>query len=476
MAYPEWVEKYKKPGTNISFIRGKYYLYEVTSQWNPEKKRAQKKTGKYLGRITEEDGLIPPREKKEIGSIAVKEYGASRFLYEIGKDIAEELIDRFPNEGKRIFALAVLRVIERCPFKRADYLYERTYLSEIFGKQTMSASGISRMLQEFGTKREQHVGFMKEYLKDSRYILFDGTNIISGSEHMDINRWGYNSHREYEPQINLLYAFSASEEAPGYYRVLPGNIRDVRAFRKCIEELDIDDAVIIADKGFGSEENFELLKESGLRYIIPLKRNNGHCNRERLKTGRREDFDGYFLFNGRAVWYYEYSENGKRFIMYLDESLKSREERDYLQRLEEKKEDYSEEGFMSRQYHFGTITFHTNLSIDPKEIYTLYKTRNSVEQTFDFLKNLLDQDHTYLQSQYAVESWAFINHISMMLVYRLFSLIKKADLVSLYSVQDLVTHLKYIQRIKINNSWVTGEISGKTQKLLDKLNVHITCT
>ena len=98
MAYPEWVEKYKKPGTNISFIRGKYYLYEVTSQWNPEKKRAQKKTGKYLGRITEEDGLIPPREKKEIGSIAVKEYGASSFLYEIGKDIAEELIDRFPNE------------------------------------------------------------------------------------------------------------------------------------------------------------------------------------------------------------------------------------------------------------------------------------------------------------------------------------------------------------------------------------------
>ena len=66
--------------------------------------------------------MIPPREKKEIGSIAVKEYGASSFLYEIGKDIAEELIDRFPNEGKRIFALAVLRVIERCPFKRADYL------------------------------------------------------------------------------------------------------------------------------------------------------------------------------------------------------------------------------------------------------------------------------------------------------------------------------------------------------------------
>ena len=78
MAYPEWVERERRPGTNISCTRGKYYLYEVTSVWNPEKKRAQKKTGKYLGRITEE-GLIPPKPKKvEIAEgISTKEYGAT---------------------------------------------------------------------------------------------------------------------------------------------------------------------------------------------------------------------------------------------------------------------------------------------------------------------------------------------------------------------------------------------------------------
>ena len=477
MAYPDWVENFRRPGTNITCIRGKYYLYEVTSKWDPEKKRAQKKTGKYLGRITEEEGLIPPKEKEKVaedGSVSVREYGASSFLFEAGADILEELKFRFPEEGEKIFTLAVLRVMERCPFKRAEFLYGRSYLSEIFGKQSLSPSGISRLLREFGSKREQHVGFMKEYMKDSGYILFDGTNIISESWKMDINRLGYNSHREYGPQINLLYAFSMNTEEPGYYRILPGNIRDVRAFRRSVEELNMKNVVIIADKGFGSEENFNLLRESSMQYIVPLKRNNGYCNREKLKTGRREDFDGYFLFGGRAIWYYEYEIERKRFIMYLDESLKSKEERDYLQRLEEKKEDYSDEGFLGRQYHFGTITFHTNLTADPKEIYTLYKTRNTVEQTFDFLKNLLEQDHTYLQSQQSVESWAFINHISMMLVYRLFNLIKSAGLTASVSVQDLISHLKYIQRIKINNSWVTGEISGKTQKLLDKLNVHIT--
>ena len=475
MAYPEWVEKQRRPGTNISCIRGKYYLYEVTSVWNKEKGRAQKKTGQYLGRITE-DGLIPPREKKPTVSevIATREYGASSFLLSIGSEILEHLKDSFPEDYSTIYTLAVLRVIERCPFKRADFLYERSYLSEVFGKLALSPAKLTSFLRTFGMKREQHVGFMKEYLSDSRYILFDGTNIISASEGMDINRMGYNSHRQYDPQVNLMYAFSTDEHRPGYYRVIPGNIRDVSAFKKSVEELGLSNTVIIADKGFGSEQNFALLEESNLKYIIPLRRNNGHCNRERLKSGNKDSFDGYFLFNRRAIWYYSYEQNKKRYLMFLDETLKAKEERDYLQNLEAGKEDFTHEGFMERQYSFGTIAFHTNLSDDPKEIYCLYKTRGEIEQTFDFLKNLLDQDHTYLQDKYAVEAWAFINHISLMLVYEIYSRLKSADLLSKYSVQDFIVHLKYIQRLKINNSWVTGEISGKTQKLLDVLAIHIT--
>ena len=82
MAYPDWVERQRRPGTNISCIRGKYYLYEATSVWNKEKGRAQKKTGKYLGRITE-DGLIPPKQKQDKVQLThptIREYGASSTL------------------------------------------------------------------------------------------------------------------------------------------------------------------------------------------------------------------------------------------------------------------------------------------------------------------------------------------------------------------------------------------------------------
>lgn len=61
-----------------------------------------------------------------------------------------------------------------------------------------------------------------------------------------------------------------------------------------------------------------------------------------------------------------------------------------------------------------------------------------------------------------------------MLVYAIYARLKSADLLSKYSVSDFLIHLKYIHAVKINSSWVTGEISGKTQKLLNALKVHIT--
>ena len=475
MAYPDWVERERRPGTNISCTKGKYYLYEVTSVWDPVKKRAQKKTGKYLGRITE-DGLIPPKPKKVVVAegISTKEYGASSFLNSAGNELHEKLREYFPEDADRIYTLAVLRVIEKCPFKRASFLYERSFMSEYCRNLSLSASSLSEFLERLGTKRMQLAGFMREQMADGQYILFDGTNIISNSEKMDINRLGYNSHRVYDPQVNLLYAFSATDHKPGFYRLLPGNIRDVTAFKQCVDESGIKNVVVIADKGFGSDSNFNMLEENGLKYIVPLKRNSGLIQRDKLMTGSKAAFDGHFMFNNRVIWYYSYEVEGKRILVYLDSDLQNKEERDYIRRIEEGCEDYTEDGFMEKQYSFGTIAFRSNIDDAPEKLFQLYKTRGEIEQSFDFLKNLLDQDHTYLQSAYSVEAWAFINHISLLLIYDIYNRLRAADLLSKFSVDDFIIHLKYIHAVKANSSWAVGEISGKTQKLLDRLNLHIT--
>ena len=44
--HPQWATDHRKPGTELRLIRGRYYLYAVSSQYDPVRKRAKKITGK----------------------------------------------------------------------------------------------------------------------------------------------------------------------------------------------------------------------------------------------------------------------------------------------------------------------------------------------------------------------------------------------------------------------------------------------
>jgi hypothetical protein len=59
MAHPDWVLKHKQKNTEIRNIKGRYYLYQITSKWDPQKKRTKKVTLGMVGTITEKNGLIP---------------------------------------------------------------------------------------------------------------------------------------------------------------------------------------------------------------------------------------------------------------------------------------------------------------------------------------------------------------------------------------------------------------------------------
>ena len=77
MAHPDWVQKHKIPNSEIRCIRGKYYLYGITSVWCLEKKRTKKKTLKQIGVIDPEFGLIPTglsrKGKVPLGASKIKE-------------------------------------------------------------------------------------------------------------------------------------------------------------------------------------------------------------------------------------------------------------------------------------------------------------------------------------------------------------------------------------------------------------------
>jgi hypothetical protein len=49
--HPQWALNCKLPGTEIRNFGGKYYLYKVWSEYNPETKKSKKKTGNFWAKL-----------------------------------------------------------------------------------------------------------------------------------------------------------------------------------------------------------------------------------------------------------------------------------------------------------------------------------------------------------------------------------------------------------------------------------------
>jgi len=159
--YPEWIMKYKEKGTYVNFAKGKYYLYAAHSERVPGTKKVKRICDAYLGRITEEDGLIPPKDKVA-GTITVLEYGLSTLLLSICSNIHKGLRKTFTKNGDFTMAAAMLSYIYG---KYDDSLFRHSYLSMRFPELDFKvpitpaqASGIDRgfrmikdtMLRTFG--------------------------------------------------------------------------------------------------------------------------------------------------------------------------------------------------------------------------------------------------------------------------------------------------------------------------------------
>lgn len=480
MQHPQWALKHKRKGTELRLIRGTYYLYEVSSRWNPEKKRAQKITGRLLGKITPEGFIQSPKyalSQRPIQSVIVKEYGASHFLWQLMSDVTVALQEAFPSLWREIFIISCMRLLYQSPMKNIDFHFRHSYLCTLYPDVSVTDKKISSLLRVIGEGRQDISAFLKTHIVGRRndYMIIDATHLLSYSKDMEIAKPGYNNQQEFTPQVNLLFIYSATLKIPVYYRCVAGNIREVKAFKLTLEDSGIKDAVIIADKGFYSEGNIAQLEGEQLQYIIPLRRSSTLIDYSPVEKSHKQGFQGYFKFNNRYIWYYSYQLNRRMIHLYLDEHLRSREEHDYLTRIETHPETHTISEFHSMNARFGTLAVLTNIThASPEQIYTNYKSRNNIEIMIDAMKNVLKADSSYMRNQTALEGWMFITFIALQLYYRIYKLLSEKQLLSKFSPQDLLMRLTEIKKVKINDSWHTSEITSKTKKLIEKLNIHIT--
>ncbi|MFH0865106.1 MAG: transposase [Bacteroidota bacterium] len=478
--HPDWATQHRKPGTELRLINERYYLYSVSSKYHPILKRAKKITGKLLGKITQEEGFVESskdklRQKAEqpivIDDLTTKEYGAQQLVLKLASKQLVALEKVFGEDSKPLFLFSFFRLTEQSPIKNVPFYFMHSFLSEVWKETKISDKSISQLLRRVGANRTKIIEYQKFFVREGEKVLLDMTHVITHSRQIEVAQSGYSNSMSFEPQVNLMYLFSSQQHEPVYYRLLPGNIRDVKAFTLTMQECGLKNVTLIADKGFYSKKNVDTLDAAKLNYIIPLQRGSKLIPYPALATVNKKSWDCYFTFNEKIIWY----KTKNKVTIYLNQELKIAEEKDYLKRVEAGKEKYSMNSFYEKQSHFGTLALiNNNNEKSAEEIYGQYKARTNVETMFDALKNILDADRTYMQNDEAMEGWMFVNHIALQCYYLIYQQLVAHKLIKKYSVTDFLKFTHRIKKVKINGNWHLAEITKPVQSLLEKLKLDIT--
>ena len=187
------------------------------------------------------EGFIPSkkdelrRRSEELPKVDIKTFGVYHLFSEMMKEEISSLRATFGKDmAERLLSFAMFRRAYQTPIKRAGYYHAHDFCSEFWSRDSLSDKHVSLNLKQVGENRQLAVEWMKSLLKDvspneQNFVLMDSTHQISVSENPAVNAQGYNPDFDFDKQIRLMYLFSAQMKQPVYYRMVNGNIPDVKS-------------------------------------------------------------------------------------------------------------------------------------------------------------------------------------------------------------------------------------------------------
>lgn len=288
MEHPEWALKYRIKGTELRNIRGRYYLYNITSRRDPETKKVKKVTLNQVGTISEEYGLIPTGMKRK-GKIPK---GASPFKEEVKLD--NNFTDAF--EGK----IEDTRTTKNLMYSMSELLFlaisaiicgaEGWNDMEIFGKTHIDYLRRYFDYKQGAPSSSTICRFFRNLDPDKFAMLFREwiTNLASavGAKVIAIDgkssRHSYNRDKKGEEtqMLHTVSAFASEARIVLAQEKVSQKSNEITAIPKLIEWLDIKRKIVTID-AIGCQHSIakQIIDKEG-DYIFALKGNQGNLSKD----------------------------------------------------------------------------------------------------------------------------------------------------------------------------------------------------
>ena len=257
---------------------------------------------------------------------------------------------------------------------------------------------------------------------------------------------------------------------PLFARMYRGSCNDNATIPNLTECLNYSGIEFVADRGFYSRKNLDLLSENGNSYIIPVPTNTNVFTE--AMSGRK--YTSFFYYtSGRKhsrieFWMKKISDTEKVYVYRdIDENEKGRY--NYQHCIELGMAGYTPEGYEKAKEFFGVYVLQTSGEKKAEAILTDYKKRWGIETFFQYLKNRADFNDLMMQDYYKEQGFSFIMLITGQIHQKVIDAVKLLD-DNTMSVSDVLLMAKFMKLELRGSSWILKNTRKRDLKILEKMN------
>ena len=449
----------------IHQIKGGFYVYRASSVYDSQTKKP-KKTTHYIGSITP-DGIFKPKKKsvsKIVSNREIFEYANGMLAYSYIKDL-ELLLEKYTPYFKELVTMAIVKALDPKPLRLIASRWEKLDLSNQIDVKLLPKH-LGEVLHQIGSEVGWWYDLFAELASDNDLIFYDLTAIITYSESIKLAEKGYNADHDKNEQIGVSMAFSSNTGLPIGCDVSFGSMRDIKTIKNFLNRFKDNDIGLILDRGFSSYSLLNELKKRGIHYLVPLKKNSKFLPKSKIV------WDGGFLYRNRGILCTCVNNQYGYLYLYMDPLLKGEKESTLLKNS--LKRGLNVDDYQNKCEFSGIIPILSDIAKPPAEIFLLYKEREDVELAFDALKNPIDSDKSYLQSEESVRGYFFISLLALRIYFSVLRKLRILNLNQIISVEEVFFELSKIEIIHdARGTKSFAQIPKRAAKMLSLFTDHI---
>lgn len=514
--------KVKLPESKCSFTtpnkKGEIYVYYLISSKRVSQKSVSHKRVS-IGLLDKETNMLIPNNKYYelfeennytlFTPNTIRQYGNYYLFYRIvtNNGLWEIIKEVFEMDCEKILTIAMYMLSEQDAMYYIDDYCDNNY---VINNTYVTGNDATNVFKRIDLRKRQR--FFNEWVKkrnDNECVAYDVTSISSYAKDITEVDYGYNRDKENLPQINMGMFFGQESNTPLFYDVYNGAIGDkvhFEAMMKYAKSYNIKNISLVMDRGFYKYENLEYLYKQQIPFIMGISNSTTIVSKaieeekERIISSR--NILRYQLTNGisqeitikniplRLNLYYNHQKKNDeltilqekiqrltnelkdlkilkddtRYKKYFDITIKEDNTFTYALNYDRIDEEQNTLGY------YALLTSRIDNKID--EVLATYRRKDSIEKTFDNLKNYIDSSRLRIHGNETMEGKIFVTFISLIIKSKIDEVIHCKLSKENMSAKKLINQLKNIKIVQLyNGNNYVAPLTAKQKKILTAFNI-----